>query len=248
MNRLHQQLHAFAAHLRDPQAAPPPPDIEDRRMAVYRDLFLNNIRGLLATNFPVIRATLGEDRWLALVRDFHARHRSHTPLFTEIGQEFVAFLQQRPGDGEDAPWLAELAHYEWVELALQLADETLPPHDPQGSLLDGQPLVSPYAWPLAYGYPVHRIGPGFQAVADADRPTLLLARRRDDGSVHFAELSPLVYRLLELLEEAAGHSGRDALSLLADEARAADRAAFFDEGTSMLQRLRAEGTLLGTRR
>lgn len=248
MNRLHEQLHAFAAHLREPQAAPPPPGIEDRRMAVYRDLFLNNIRGLLATNFPVIRETLGEDRWLALVREFHARHRSHTPLFTEIGQEFVAFLQQRRGGEGDAPWLAELAHYEWVELALQLADEPLPPHDPQGSLLDGAPLVSPHAWPLAYGYPVHRIGPGFQPAAAADGPTLLLARRGDDGSVHFSEVSPLVYRLLGLLEEAAGHSGREVLSLLADEAQAANRTAFFEEGASMLQRLREEGTLLGTRR
>ncbi|MGA0002453.1 MAG: putative DNA-binding domain-containing protein, partial [Steroidobacteraceae bacterium] len=37
----------LAAHLRDPEGSPPPPDIEDRRLAVYRDLFFNNLRDLL---------------------------------------------------------------------------------------------------------------------------------------------------------------------------------------------------------
>lgn len=245
MNHLHEQLHAFAAHLREPQAAPPPPGIEDRRMAVYRDLFLNNIRGLLSTNFPVIRETLGETRWLALVREFHARHRSHTPLFTEIGQEFVAFLQRHDGD-EDSPWLAELAHYEWVELALQLADAAPPPHDPLGTMNDGVPVVSPYAWALAYAHPVHRIGPGYRPGNADGEPTLLLARRDADGDVRFSELSPLVYRLLQLLDENDGRTGGEVLAHLADEARATDRDAFLRDGAAMLQRLREEGTLLGT--
>ena len=42
-----QRQAAFAAHLRDPEAHPAPPGIEPRRMAVYRELFFNNIAGLL---------------------------------------------------------------------------------------------------------------------------------------------------------------------------------------------------------
>ena len=83
MPDLRQQQSAFAAHLRDPAANPPPPGIEPRRMAIYRDLFFNNIAGLLAANFPVIRRTLGEDAWRALVRRFYSTHRSRTPLFPE---------------------------------------------------------------------------------------------------------------------------------------------------------------------
>jgi hypothetical protein len=52
--------------------------------------------------------------------------------------------------GDSAPWLHELAHYEWVELALQIADDDLPPHDPDGDLLAGKPVPSPLAWALAY--------------------------------------------------------------------------------------------------
>lgn len=248
MSELDRQLHAFAAHLRNPAQRPPPEGIDDRRLAVYRELFGNNIRTLLAGNFPVICRTLAEDRWTALVRDFFADFRSHTPLFPQIGEEFVRYLQQRQQAGADDPaWLAELAHYEWVELALQISDASAPPHDPQGNLLAGMPVISPLAWPLAYRWPVHAIGPGQLPDEPPATPTLLLVRRDAEGNVHFSELSPLVYRLLELLDEVPACTGTQALSSLADEAQAADRDAFAQEGAAMLERLRGEGVLLGTR-
>lgn len=246
---LQAQLRSFAAHLRDPGNNPPPPGIEDRRLAVYRELFLNNIRELLAGNFPVIRRTLGDDAWQAVVRDFHAQHRAHTPLFPEVGQEFLQFLRQRQdADMGDPPWLPELAHYEWVELALQLADAPLPPHDAEGDLLTGVPVVSPLAWPLAYTWPVQAIGPGHAPDAPPAAPTLLLLRRDPSGDVHFSTISPLVYRLLEVLDNDSGANGRDVLVQLAQEAAADDVQGFVQHGAAMLQRLREEGTLLGTRR
>ena len=51
---------AFAAHVRDPEHAPAPPGIEARRMAIYTDLFFNNVESLITANFPVIR-TLYDD-------------------------------------------------------------------------------------------------------------------------------------------------------------------------------------------
>ena len=48
MSALHDQLHALAAHVRDPAAHAGPPGIEDRRLAVYRELVFNNLDGLLA--------------------------------------------------------------------------------------------------------------------------------------------------------------------------------------------------------
>ena len=43
-----QKLYAFAGHIRDPDNVPPPEGIEERRMAVYRELFFNNVKGFLA--------------------------------------------------------------------------------------------------------------------------------------------------------------------------------------------------------
>ena len=245
MSELHEQLATLAAHVRDPDAHPGPPGIEARRLKIYGDLVFNNLDGLLAGGFPVIRKTLGDDGWRALVRGFLARHRSHTPLFTELGRELVAFLDAEPDPRR--PWLAELAHYEWAELGLQLSDAAMPPHDPAGDLLAGVPLLSPLAWPLAYRWPVHRIGPGFQPGEPPSEPTLVLLRREPDGRIHFSALSPLLFRLLELVAANADARGRDLLRRLADEAGQADFDAFLTEAAPMLQRLRAEGVLIGTR-
>lgn len=244
---LRAQQFALARHVRDPATHAPPPGIEDRRLQVYRELFYNGIESLLAGNFPVIRKTLGDDAWHALVRGFYAGHRCRTPLFTEIAREFIAWLQQRESAAAgDPPWLTELAHYEWVELALQISEAETPTAtdtiDDQ-DLLDGRPALSPLAWPLACRWPVHRIGPDHRPDAAPAAPTLLLARRDPDGEVRFSELSPLVFRLLQLLGEDAIRSGRHALETLAGEAGTADFDAFLDEGHAMLRRLRDEGAI-----
>lgn len=244
MTSLHDQLHALAAHVRDPAAHAGPPGIEDRRLNVYRELVFNNLDGLLAGNFPVIRQTLGDAEWHALLRRFLAVHRSGTPLFTRLGLEFVAFLDAEADDAR--PWLAELAHYEWAELGLQLSDATSKPCDPHGDLLAGIPALSPLAWPLAYRWPVHRIGPAFQPTEPPPEPTLVLLRREDDGRVRFSTLSPLLFRLLERIGENGGRSGRELLRQLADEAGQTDIDGFLREAAPMLQRLRDEGVLAGT--
>jgi len=186
---LREQQFQLAAHLRDPSVNPPPPGIEDRRLAIYRELFFNNIEGLLSGNFPVIRKTLGEQRWRKLAREFYALHRSHTPLFAEIGREFIRFLQDRVETAtDDPPWLAELAHYEWVELGLQINDDEVPAHEVHGNpgsspgqvLLAGVPVLSPTAWALAYAWPVPHIGPDYQPATPPETPTLVLVRR--DGN------------------------------------------------------------------
>ena len=242
--RLREQQFALAQHVRDPERNAPPPGIDERRLAIYRDLFFNSIDGLLAGNFPVIRQTLDDARWRSLVREFYAGYRCTTPMFTEIGREFLRFPELRDEDPQ-APWLHELAHYEWVELALQIAEDALPVHVAAGDLLEGEPVVSPHAWALAYRWPVQQVGPGFQPTSPPEAPTLLLVRRDAAGDVHFSALSPLVYRLLALLGEGTHASGREALRDLAVEAGASDVEAFTQDGAAMLERLRGERVLLG---
>ena len=245
MSTLAQQFQALARHVRDPAAHPGPPGIEDRRLKVYRELVYNNLDGLLSGNFPVIRKTLGDADWSALVRGFLARHHAHTPLFPELGRELVAFIAAEPD--AQRPWLAELAHYEWAELGLQLSDAQLPPHDPDGDLLAGVPLLSPLCWPLAYRWPVDRIGPAFQPMDPPAQPTLVLLRRQADGRIRFSALSPLLFRLLELVDGNSTRSGRALLLQLAGEAGQHDVEGFLAQALPMLQRLRAEGVLPGTR-
>ncbi len=243
-SRLREQQWELTRHLRDPQGQPAPQGMEDRRLAIYRDLLFNNVENLLAGNFPVICQLLGDDDWKALVREFYRDHRCQTPMFPELPREFLRFLDTTP-DREPA-FLRELAHYEWVELALQISDAPIPAHDPDGDLMDGTPVLSPLAWPLAYAWPVHRIGPHHRPEFAPESPTLLLVRREADGNVRFSELSPLAFRLLQRLGEEPGLCGREQLLALSQEAGAADPAPFLTQGRHLMEQMRTSGVIVGT--
>lgn len=163
-DRLATLQKGFAAHIRNPQLNPAPSDVDERRMEVYRGLFFRNLSSFIAKSFPVIRRLYSDADWATLIRDFYTVHRCHTPLFPEIPREFLQYLQARQDrDTDDAPFLLELAHYEWVEIALDQDERELDdvPADRDGDFLQGVPVLSPLAWPLAYQYPVHRIRPDF---------------------------------------------------------------------------------------
>jgi hypothetical protein len=243
---------AFAAHIRDPEHAPAPVDVEDRRMAIYRDLFFRNISGLLENAFPVLRRILGDTRWQALIRDFMVHHRAATPLFLELSQELLDYLgTTRAGQAtDDPPFLLELAHYEWVELALSVSDdEPDPTHaDPNGDLLDGVPVVSPLAWNLSYRYPVHRIGPDFQPSEPGAQPTHLVVYRNRKDRVEFLEVNVVTQRLLELLKEDQMRTGLETLETIAAELQHPAPEQVVTAGAALLQDLRSRNIILGTRR
>jgi hypothetical protein len=245
-NNLRDQLMQMARHIRDPQHNASPPGIELRRLEVYRQLFIGNVESLLAGSFPVIRACLGTTQWQLLVERFYANYRCRTPLFTKLADEFVIYLEERVSENLDIPtWLAELAHYEWVESALLLSDASDPPHDPNGNLLDGTPLLSCLAWPLAYLWPVCEIAPNIQPREVPEQPTLLLAQRRADHQVHFSRLAPLAHALLASLQE-RHCTGRQHLQGLA-ETIGVNSESILPHGQVLLESLREQNVLLGTR-
>ncbi len=242
---------AFAAHIRDPDRAPPPADIEDRRMAIYRDLFFNNVASLLAGTFPVLRRLLGEDGWRELVRDYFSLHRSHTPYFLEMPREFLTYLMEERGERDDDPaWLFELAHYEWVELALSVSEEEPDWNaiDRTGDLYGGSPALSPLAWPLNYRFPVHRIGPDNQPATAPETPTYLVVYRDADDKVGFMEINVVTARLLELLQADDRRSGRELLLQVCDEIGQPNNQAILDAGKEALANLRDRQILLGAYR
>lgn len=240
----------LTAHLRNPEHAPAPSGIEDRRLKIYRELFYNNIEGFLANAFPVLRQLTADAHWHAMVRDFFARHESHDPLFHGLAEEFLHYLEdEREAVDGDPPYLQALAHYEWVELALSIAEDELTPTlaDPNGNLLDGAPLVSPLAWTLAYDYPVHRISPDFQPQAPSEMPTYLVVYRTRHDEVKFTEVNAVTARLMALIEAHPEASGRAQLMQIAAEL-GVEAERILAAGHDMLLGLRARDVVLGTRR
>ena len=254
-----QTQQQFAAHLRDPQANKAPPGIEDRRMKIYRELIYNNIESFISSGFPILRSITPDEKWHAIVRQFVSRHRSHTPYFLEISQEFLQFLQEayQPFE-DDPPFLLELAHYEWVELALDVSAEDIPckePLDqerPSEELLDSPLSVSPLAWRLSYQYPVHRIGPEYQPQKVQEQApeqgTFLVVYRNREHQVKFLEANAVTFRLLQLLEheqnvegESKGGSqpitARQALQTIASELNHPQPDVVVQGGADILQQL-----------
>jgi hypothetical protein len=242
---------AFAAHIRDPEGQPRPPGVEERRMTIYRELVFNNVASLLAANFPVTRQILDDEHWEELVRGFFIHHRCTTPLFHEMGQEFLSYLQgARAGNPQDPPFLLELAHYEWVELALGISEDEPDPAlaDPNGDLLVGAPVVSPLAWNLTYRFPVHRIGPAHQPDAPPPEPTHLMVYRTRQGRVEFMEINAVTQRLLQLLKEEPARTGLEVVTRIAHELHHPRPEQVIEAGRGLLGDLRRRDILLGTRR
>lgn len=238
---------AFAAHLRDPQQQPPPPGVDDRRLRVYRELIYNNVEGFLAGAFPVAKRVLeSRGRWHPLVRAFLARHGSESPYFLEISQEFLTFLD-RHEDPALPGFLLELCHYEWVELALGVAEDEVPEAgiDPHGDLERAVPVRSPLVWKLGYRYPVHRIGVDFQPDAPAAQPTQLLVYRRRDDGVGFMEVHGLTLALLDAVD--GERRGREILEALAESATGIAPERVYENGLATLERFRKADIVVGTR-
>ena len=246
-----RKQYEFAAHIRDPDSAPAPDNIEDRRMAVYRELFYNNLLKLLSGTFPVLKTLHSKDKWRKIIRQFMVHHRAQTPYFLQVPREFLSFLEtEYEMAADDFPFLLELAHYEWVELAVSVSelDNQDLDVDPDGDMLAGIPVKSKLADAYAYHYPVHRISADFIPSEPGPQPTYLVVYRQANDDLGFMELNPVTARLLELIQNNSSATGRELLLKLADEISYPDPEALVEHGAAALQEMRAAEILLGVAR
>lgn len=225
---------AFAKHLRAPDLYPAPAAIDDRRMGIYRELVYNNIENFIANVFPVIRSIVSDDYWHSLVRDFIHQHRCQTPYFLEISEEFLQFLMQERGLREGDPaFLLELAHYEWIELALDVNEESIPaasayPDD----LLRSKPRVSPLVVCLNYQYPVHNISPSYQPAAP--EPTQLVVYRNRMDKVCFMAANAVTLRLLYFLQANSTECLEAQLATIVSELQHPNPAVLFNDSQQLI--------------
>ncbi len=244
--------YAFAAHIRDPDNHVAPDGIEDRRMAIYRELFFNNLYNLLGTFFPVLRKIHTDEQWHLMIREFMKKHRAQTPYFLEIPDEFLDFLRHEyPPQENDYPFLTELAHYEYAELALSVStdDNDLTNIDADGDLLTNVPVKSVLAWAFSYHYAVHKIAPNFLPSAADDQLTYLVIYRRSNDKVDFLKLNAVTAGLLEAVENNSdGLSGEALLRELAKTIHYTDVDALLKHGSDTLEEMRQLEILTGTRR
>lgn len=242
--QLQKQL---AEHLRSPSTAAPPAGMDARRLAVYRRLFFNNIRNYLGQVFPILMQTLQADQWEELCRNFYARHRCDTPQFFRVAEAFLDFLGSDPAPCSDPPaYLLELAHFEWVELDVAIAEGPMPSDaDPDADLLRSRPVLNPHLRNLSYRYPVHRFQQEPQARHAAEEQVFLAVYRHpQSGEVCWSQLSAASAQLLHLLQNNPQLSGEAALQQLG---ASNDKQAWQQFGARSLAQMRELGLILGGR-
>jgi hypothetical protein len=201
MKSFQQIQQQFIAHIKDPQNNPAIEGIEDRRLAIYRELFFNNINGFVSSGFPVLKTLFSEDDWTEMVRDFFIKHDCQSPYFIDIAKEFVDYLiNEKQASDDDLPFLVELAHYEWVELDVSVRREK---HHYQWISLEDIELVpmvlSETAWPLSYSFPVHQISTGFMPTQGVPGSVHLIVYRDEAQEVQFMLINGVTAMLLQIL-------------------------------------------------
>lgn len=248
--RFQQVQYAFTAHVRDPLTNPQPSDIEARRMKIYSELTFNNVEDFMASTYPVLRSLMNDEEWESLLRDYFANHYASTPLFHEMPREFLKYLEQeREPKSDDFPFLLELAHYEWVELALSVSDlqADLTDLDNQNDLIDGIPILSPLAWPLSYQFPVHTISSENLPTEVPEQPTYIIVYRNPQDEVKFLEMNPVTAHLVQLISEDTQRSGRQLLEAIADQLQHPEPEVVIQGGQQILQDLYARGIIIGAK-
>ena len=243
-----QVQYAFTRHVRNPAKHPRPDDIEARRMQIYNDLLFNNVEDFMSSGFPVLRTITSDDKWLRMMRDYFEHHNASTPLFPEMRREFLKYLEhERVAEADDYPFMLELAHYEWVELALTISDQEIDLQgiDTETDLLDAVPVLSPLAWPLSYQYAVQRIGPDYLPDQPGEQPTYLVVYRDLNDEVHFLELNPVTAHLLQLISQDGQQTSRQMLTSIAEQLQHPNPEVVIQGGLQILNDLKNRSVILG---
>lgn len=191
----------FIQHLKNPGVNDFNYGVEDRRLAVYRELFFNNIKGFLSSGFPVLESLYTESQWQDLSRRFFAEHDCRSPYFVDISKEFVEYLSNAYQlQDHDPEFMPELAHYEWIELAVSIRKQTKPLSFWDGLSNYQSVELSELAELVSYHYPVHQISPDNRS-GRLEQPIYFVVCRNQNDEVDFTLINAATAYLLDILQQ-----------------------------------------------
>ncbi|WP_394393593.1 DNA-binding domain-containing protein [Shewanella woodyi] len=192
---------SFIDHIKEPSSTLPS-GTDARRMKVYRELFFNNVDGFISSAFPVLKTLYSDEDWLALVQNFFVIHHCKTPIFIEIAQEFLVFVQSEYElQPKDPVFMLELAHYEYMELVVAVAKDN-PQHKPiKGGIAEFPICLADTAKVLQYSFDVQHISEEYCPEEPNSSPQFFCLYRDADDEVIFLQLTPLSAQVLGFLSQ-----------------------------------------------
>lgn len=248
----------FVDYLRDPDGNGHLSGQLPEQIGIYVRLMHNKFEDSLRTCFPVCRELLGTAHWHRLVSLFVQEHRCESPLYREIPDEFIDYLLNGKPGLVLPDFLREVAHFEWMELVLETAqDELFDSSLESTDLFAAVPVINPVLSVLTYRYPVHTIMPGDDSwprwqnwqqtvPVDVDTPVYLFGIRDGQYRVQFMETNQATIRLVELLQDGF-RTGKQAVSQLALELRPKDHIRFLEFCHETLNRFQQQSIIVGTK-
>jgi len=243
-----QQQRQFLNYLRQPQASPLPNGFAPERLAVYVDLLYNKFDENLTACFPVMRSLLSNEAWRGLLLEFIVEHRCLTPYYRQIPDEFLQYLQHERKRDDDLPFLIELAHFEWMELQLSIAEDEPVTRKSlsDAELLNNVSVFAPVIQLLRYHWPVQDIGPNFLPCEPPETASHILGFRDSDDQVRFIALNPATTKLILLLNN--GLTGQQALRTMSGGALSdAQFLELTQFGQRILANLHSRGAIIDVR-
>ncbi|WP_029148113.1 DUF2063 domain-containing protein [Methylophilus sp. 5] len=196
---------AFTAHLRHPAQHAKPAGVNAQRMRIYREIVFNNFLASVSACFPVLHDILGKRRFSKLVRQCFFSQHFGSPLFADIPKTFVDFLQTLALANLELPaFTAQLAHYEWVELALSQQVEPAP-QESRAEPITNAHALSHFVVRLPVTHRLLQYDFAVQQLSKKNRhmrpiATYLLVYRTPAFQVRFMLLNAVTYQLLQQLQ------------------------------------------------
>jgi len=225
----------FTQNIRNPQNTNPVKNVPAARMKVYQKLVYNNIASILNRAFPVIVSILTQDQWAKLIHQFIKTNQAGSPYFYRIPKQFVDFLENDKQAPLEYPFLPELAHYEWIEIEVEL--ETDRESEPKDL------TIKPTVRVLSYQYPVHKISKNYLPQKPEQQPVFLVVYRDTNFKVKFMEINVLTACLLEKLAS-TNYNLETALNAVAKDLGLTPDTKYFAAGKTLCQSL-IEKNILG---
>ncbi|PIE46806.1 MAG: hypothetical protein CSA42_06480 [Gammaproteobacteria bacterium] len=164
---------------------------------LYQELIFNNLKGFINQCFPVCQTIMTAKQWQALSLYFFQNADLHSPYFTEVNKHFVDFIYTLSDAQKQTlsvpDYMADLAHYEWVELDLDIR----PNNNHANTALFANFTLNQNMQNLHYHWAVHQIDTTNRPTKPKD--TFLLVYRTPANSVEFMQTNALTHLLIEYM-------------------------------------------------
>ncbi len=235
----------IAAALRSQSEAPF--GLAESRFQVYRRLVYNNLTGFIDQCYPIASALIGDEDWHNLSKAFFAEGKLHSPLFKNIPEIFLDWIEERDNVPE---WLHDLMHYEWLELAAYQHTGEVVFHEgqPLANLEQGDidVIVNPTVHFGIYPRPVHQFSPDAAIPPTSGEWFGVAVYRKASHEVAFNALNATTLQLLQALQ--LNPSIGAACQSLSERIPNTDAKSLWPHVVNVLEQLHQEQIILGYQR